>query len=45
MGSMEVITRTERRRTHCDAKKGVMVAEALVPGVTVRECRGGSPSP
>lgn len=34
---MEVITRTERRRTYSDAEKAAVVAEASVPGVTVRE--------
>ena len=37
MGRMEVITRTERRRTYGEAEKAVVVAEASVPGVTVRE--------
>ncbi len=34
---MEVITRTERRRTYSEAEKAAVVAEASVPGVTVRE--------
>ncbi|WP_233222449.1 IS66-like element accessory protein TnpA [Allosphingosinicella deserti] len=34
---MEVITRTERRRTYSEAEKTAVVAEALAPGVTVRE--------
>ncbi|MGW8137771.1 IS66-like element accessory protein TnpA (plasmid) [Sphingomonas zeae] len=34
---MEVITRTERRRTYSEAEKAGVVAEASVPGVTVRE--------
>ena len=37
MGRMEVITRTERRRTYSEAEKAAVVAEASVPGVTVRE--------
>ena len=37
MGRMEVITRTERRRTYSEAEKGAVVAEASLPGVTVRE--------
>lgn len=37
MGRMEVITRTERRRTYSEAEKVAVVAEASVPGVTVRE--------
>lgn len=37
MGRMEIITRTERRRTYSEAEKAAMVAEAPVPGVTVRE--------
>ncbi|MCC2978318.1 transposase [Sphingomonas sp. PL-96] len=37
MGRMEVITRTERRRTYNEAEKAAVVAEASVPGVTVRE--------
>ena len=37
MGRMEVITRTERRRIYSDAEKAAVVAEASVPGVTVRE--------
>jgi transposase-like protein len=37
MGRMEVITRTERRRTYSEAEKATVVAEASVPGVTVRE--------
>jgi len=34
---MEVITRTERRRTYSEAEKAAVVAEASVSGVTVRE--------
>ncbi|WP_241215078.1 transposase [Sphingomonas sp. S-NIH.Pt15_0812] len=34
---MEVITRTERRRTYSEAEKAAVVAEASAPGVTVRE--------
>ena len=34
---MEVITRTERRRTYSEAEKAAVIAEASVPGVTVRE--------
>lgn len=34
---MEVITRTERRRTYSEAEKAAVVAEASVPGATVRE--------
>lgn len=37
MGRMEVITWTERRRTYSEAEKAAVVAEASVPGVTVRE--------
>ena len=37
MGRMEVITRTERRRTYSEAEKAAVVAEASVTGVTVRE--------
>ncbi|KTT93686.1 transposase [Sphingomonas yabuuchiae] len=37
MGRMEVITRTERRRTYSEAEKAAVVAEASAPGVTVRE--------
>ena len=37
MGRMEVITRTERRRTYSDAEKVAAVAEASAPAVTVRE--------
>ena len=37
MGRMEVITRTERRRTYSEAEKAAMVAEASAPGMTVRE--------
>lgn len=37
MGRMEVITRTERRRTFSEAVKVAAVAEALAPSVTVRE--------
>lgn len=37
MGRMEVITRTERRRTYSEAEKAAVVAEASVSGVTVRE--------
>lgn len=37
MGRMEVITRTERRRTYSEAEKAAVVAEASLPGVTVRE--------
>lgn len=37
MGRMEVITRTERRWTYSEAEKATVVAEASVPGVTVRE--------
>ena len=34
---MEVITRTERRRTYSEAEKAAVVAEASSPGMTVRE--------
>ncbi|WP_241212750.1 transposase [Sphingomonas sp. ABOLG] len=34
---MEVITRTERRRTYSEAEKAAVVAEASGPGMTVRE--------
>jgi len=34
---MEVITRTERRRTYSEAEKAAVIAEASAPGVTVRE--------
>jgi transposase len=34
---MEVITRTERRRTYSEVEKAAVVAEASVSGVTVRE--------
>jgi transposase len=34
---MEVITRTERRRTYSEAEKAAVVAKASVPGVMVRE--------
>lgn len=37
MGRMEVIARTERRRTYSEAEKAAVVAEASAPGVTVRE--------
>ncbi|RSU57613.1 IS66 family insertion sequence hypothetical protein [Sphingomonas sp. S-NIH.Pt1_0416] len=37
MGLMEVIARTERRRTYSEAEKAAVVAEASAPGVTVRE--------
>lgn len=37
MGRMEVITRTERRRTYSEAEKAAVIAEASMPGVTVRE--------
>ena len=37
MGRMEVITRTERRRTYSEAEKAAVVAKASVPGMTVRE--------
>ena len=37
MGRMEVITRTERRRTYSEAEKAAVVAGASAPGVTVRE--------
>lgn len=37
MGRMEVITRTERRRTYSEAEKAAVIAEASAPGVTVRE--------
>jgi transposase-like protein len=37
MGRMEVITRTERRRTYSEAEKAAVLAEASAPGVTVRE--------
>ncbi|GEM71474.1 hypothetical protein SAQ01S_12400 [Sphingomonas aquatilis NBRC 16722] len=37
MERMEVITRTERRRTYSDAEKAAVVAKASMPGVTVRE--------
>ncbi len=37
MGRMEVITRTERRRTYSEAEKAAVVTEASGPGVTVRE--------
>ena len=36
MKRMEVITRTERRRTYSEAEKAPVVAEVLAPGVTVR---------
>ena len=38
MGRMEVITRTERRRTYNEAEKAAVVAEASAPGVTVIIC-------
>jgi transposase len=34
---MEVITRTDRRRTYSAPEKAAVVAEASAPGVTVRE--------
>jgi transposase-like protein len=34
---MEVITRTERRRTYSEAEKAAVLAEASVTGVTVRQ--------
>lgn len=37
MGRMEVITRTERRRMYSEAEKATVLAEASLPGVTVRE--------
>ncbi|ONH81891.1 transposase [Roseomonas mucosa] len=37
MGRMDVITRTERRRTYSEAEKAAVVAEASAPSVTVRE--------
>ncbi len=37
MARMEVITRTERRRSYSEAEKAAVVAEASMPGVTVRE--------
>lgn len=37
MGRMEVITRTERRRTYSEAEKVAVIAETAVPGVSVRE--------
>ena len=45
MGRMEVITRTERRRTYSEAEKAAVLAEASAPGVTSARCRCGSALP
>ena len=37
MERIELITRTERRRTYSEAEKAQVLAEAAAPGATVRE--------
>ena len=36
MDRMEIITRTERRRTYSEAERAAVIAETAVPGVSVR---------